>query len=66
MLGITVIDRMRNEEICRQIRVDDIIECITRLKWRWLGLVAPVTDCRWAKEIREYRPQRDKSSREDL
>lgn len=33
MLGLTLSYRGRNEDI-RRSRVDDVIECITKLKWR--------------------------------
>lgn len=36
-LGQTLRDRVKNKEIRRHTGVDDIIQPITKHKWRWTG-----------------------------
>jgi len=40
MLGISLRDKIRNEEIKRRTRVCEVVGRIARLKWRWAGHVA--------------------------
>lgn len=63
MLGISLRDRIRNEEIRRRTGVDDVLERVTRAKWRWAGHVARSNDGRWTRKILEWRPRADKRSR---
>lgn len=44
MLGITMSDKVRNEEIRKRMKVDDIIEKMVRSKWLWAGHVARQSD----------------------
>ncbi|CAG9837260.1 unnamed protein product [Diabrotica balteata] len=60
MLGITLRDRITNEDIRRRTGVTDIIEKIARLKWRWAGHIARMTDGRWTKRLLEWRPRENK------
>lgn len=40
MLGLTITDRVGNDELRRRTGVIDVIERIARLKWNWPGHVA--------------------------
>lgn len=62
MIGLTLRDRVRNEEIRRRTGVDDIIQRITKQKWRWAGHIARMADGRWTKRLIEWRPRADKRS----
>lgn len=46
MIGLTLRDRIRNEEIRRRTGFRDIIERIARLKWKWTGHIARLRDGR--------------------
>jgi len=63
MLGIRLQDRIRNTEIRRRTKVQDIIQRITTLKWKWAGHVARFKDDRWTIRILTWRPRADKRSR---
>ena len=63
MLGLTLRDRVRNEEIRRRTGVTDVIERIAWLKWNWAGHVARMTDGRWTRKVIEWRPRADKRNR---
>lgn len=62
MLGVTLRDKIRNEELRRKTKITDAIERITHLKWNWAGHVARIPDNRWTRRIIEWRP-RDKAHR---
>ena len=40
MLGIKLIDKVPNLEIRQRTKINDILEEITKLKWKWAGHVA--------------------------
>lgn len=40
MFGISVRDKIRNEEIRRRTKIVGIMKCISELKWQWVGHVA--------------------------
>lgn len=63
MLGITRRDKVTNITIRSRTKVADIIELITKSKWRWAGHVARTKDNRWTKRILEWRPREDRRSR---
>ena len=44
MLGVSLRDRLRNEEIRRRTKVTDIAQRISKLKWQWAGHIARRTD----------------------
>ncbi|CAH2244434.1 jg11614 [Pararge aegeria aegeria] len=47
MLGVSLRDQIKNEEICRRNRVTDIAHRVAKLKWQWTGHIAQRTDrCR--------------------
>lgn len=62
MLGISLRDRVRNEEIRRRTKITDIIHRIAELKWRWTGHVARQDPSRWTVRILQWRPRTTKRS----
>ena len=62
MLGISLRDRLRNEEIRRRTKVTDIALRISKLKWQWAGHVCRRTDNRWSRKVLEWRPRTGKRS----
>ena len=63
MLGITRMDRQRNECIRGQTQVQDVIQKVKRLKWQWAGHIARMTDNRWTKLVTEWLPLNEKRKR---
>ncbi|CAH2244650.1 jg3878 [Pararge aegeria aegeria] len=47
MLGVSLRDQIRNEEIRTRTRVSDIAQRVAKLKWQWAGHIARRTDGRW-------------------
>ncbi|XP_072938827.1 uncharacterized protein [Epargyreus clarus] len=62
MLGISLRDRIRNEEIRRRTKVTDIALKISKLKWQWAGHIVRRTDNRWGRKVLEWRPRLGKRS----
>ena len=62
MLGVSLRDRLRNEEIRRRTKVTDIAQRISKLKWQWAGHIARRTDGRWGRRVLEWRPRTGKRS----
>ncbi|CAH2240183.1 jg10124 [Pararge aegeria aegeria] len=56
MLGVSLRDQIRNEEIRRRTRVTDIAQRVARLKWKWAEHIARRTDGRWGSKVLEWRP----------
>ncbi|CAH2235721.1 jg1537 [Pararge aegeria aegeria] len=46
MLGVSLRDQIRNEEIRRKTRVTDIAQRVAKLKWQWAGHIARRTSIR--------------------
>jgi len=63
MLDISLRDKIRNGEIRKRTRVEDVIECIAKQKWKWAGHIARTSEDRWTKKILEWGPRDDKRSR---
>ncbi|NP_001121193.1 phosphatidylinositol 3-kinase 60 [Bombyx mori] len=57
MLGVSLGDQIRNEEIRRKTMVTDIAQRIVTLKWQWTGHIARRTDGRWGQKVLEWRPR---------
>ncbi|CAH2238553.1 jg6810 [Pararge aegeria aegeria] len=57
MLGVSLRDLIRNEEISRRTRVTDIAQRVAKLKWQWAGHIARRTDGRWGLKVLEWRPR---------
>ena len=62
MLGVSLRDRIRNEEIRKRTKVTDIAQRISKLKWQWAGHIARRTDDRWGRKVLEWRPRTGKRS----
>ena len=62
MLGISLRDRIRNDEIRRRTQVTDIALKICKLKWQWAGHIVRRTDDRWGRKVLEWRPRLNKGS----
>ncbi|CAH2267506.1 jg22594 [Pararge aegeria aegeria] len=62
MLGVSLRDQFRNEEIRRRTRVTDIAQRVAMLKWQWAGHIARRTDGRWSLKVLEWRPRTGKRS----
>ncbi|KAI8440612.1 hypothetical protein MSG28_001831 [Choristoneura fumiferana] len=60
MLGVSLRDRIRNEEI--RTRVIDIAKRISLLKWQWAAHIARRADGRWGRKVLEWRPRIGKRS----
>ncbi|CAH2239297.1 jg6872 [Pararge aegeria aegeria] len=62
MLGVSLRDQIRNEEIRRRTRATDIAQRDAKLKWQWAGHIARRTDGRWCLKVLEWRPRTGKRS----
>lgn len=51
MLGITLRDKIRNGDTPYRTKMTDVISCIARFKWQWVGLVARENAQNWTKRI---------------
>ncbi|CAH2269230.1 jg1750 [Pararge aegeria aegeria] len=60
MLGVSLRDQIRNEEIRRRTRVTDIAQRVAKLNWAWH--IARRTDGRWGLKVLEWRSRTDKRS----
>ncbi|KAI8421377.1 hypothetical protein MSG28_009457 [Choristoneura fumiferana] len=57
MLGVSLRDRIRNDDIRNRTKVTDIARRIAKLKWQWAGHIARRTDDRWGQKVLEWRPR---------
>ncbi|CAH2226444.1 jg17684 [Pararge aegeria aegeria] len=62
VLGVSLRDQIRNEEIRRRTRVSDIAQRVAKLKWQLAGHIARRTDGRWGLKMLEWRPRTSKRS----
>ncbi|XP_052737833.1 putative uncharacterized transposon-derived protein F52C9.6 isoform X1 [Bicyclus anynana] len=62
MLGVSLRDRIRNEEIRRRTKVTDIAQRVAKLKWQWAGHIVQRGDGRWGPKVLEWRPRTSKRS----
>ncbi|KAJ0175113.1 hypothetical protein K1T71_009254 [Dendrolimus kikuchii] len=62
MLGVSLMDKIRNEDIRKRTKVTDIARKISKLKWQWAGHICRRTDGRWSKRVLEWRPRLGKRS----
>ena len=63
MLGIKLIDKVPNLEIRQRTKINDILEEITKLKWKWAGHVARMKDNRWTVRCTEWQVRDGKRSK---
>ncbi|CAH2256264.1 jg22622 [Pararge aegeria aegeria] len=59
MLGVSLRDRIRNEDFRRRTRVTEIAQRVAKLKWKWAGHIARRTDGRWGSKVLEWRPRKE-------
>jgi hypothetical protein len=62
MLGVSLRDRIRNDEIRKRTKVTDIARRIADLKWQWAGHIARRTDGHWGEKVLEWRPRTGRRS----
>lgn len=62
MLGITLRDRKRNEDIRQRTKVMDIIKRTAELKWQWVGHVARQDQAKWTTKLTYWRPRQTRRS----
>ncbi|CAH2226665.1 jg3174 [Pararge aegeria aegeria] len=62
MLGVSLRDQIRNEEIRRRTRVTDRAQRVAKLKWQWAGHIARRTYGHWGLKVLEWRPRTGKRS----
>ncbi|KAJ8711218.1 hypothetical protein PYW07_008460 [Mythimna separata] len=62
MLGVSLRDHIRNEDIRKRTKVTDIARRIAKLKWQWTGHIARKTDGRWGRKVLEWRPRTGRRS----
>ncbi|CAH2218147.1 jg26772 [Pararge aegeria aegeria] len=60
MLGVSLRDQIRNEEICRRTRVSDIAQQVAKLNWQWAEHIARRTDGNWGLKVLEWQPRTGK------
>ncbi|CAH2232147.1 jg20822 [Pararge aegeria aegeria] len=51
ILGVSLRDQIRNEEIRRRTRVTDIAPRVAKLEWKWAGNIARRTDGRCSSKV---------------
>ena len=58
MLGISLRESIRNENIRKRTGVTDVIERITKLKWQWVGHIGRQDRGeRWTIKVIMWRPR---------
>ena len=58
MLGMSRIDKWRNDRIRAETGGEDVVEKAKSLKWKWAGHVAIMSNGRWSKRVSEWTPRR--------
>jgi hypothetical protein len=64
MLNFKLLDEVRHTRIREKTKVTDVIDHMSRMKWRWAGHVARMTDWRWTNDALN-RNQTEKREWED-
>ena len=60
MLGITLKDKIRNEDLRRKTKVKSIASVCCRLKWKWGGHVMRQGNFKWTTQITKWIPRQQK------
>ena len=63
MLGITIKDKIRNENIRARTKVEDILCKAEKAKGQWAGHVARMDINKWARKTTEWTPRDKKNER---
>ena len=56
MLGVTLLDRRRNDWLMQVLQIPDIRSRAIRRKWNWARKISMMTDDRWTKKVNEWYP----------
>lgn len=59
---VSLRDRVRNEEIRRRTKFNNIAERDSKLYWQWAGHIARETAVRWVRKVIEWRQRNGKRS----
>ena len=62
ILGISLRDRVRIEEIRRLTRGNDVMEHIAKAKWQWAGHVARGDEKKWTNKLMQWKPRTSRRS----
>ena len=62
MLGVSLRDKIRNDNIRKRTGVTDVAQRISKLKWQWAGHICRRADNRWGRKLIEWRPRSGKRS----
>lgn len=57
MLGLKLRDRVKNSDIKEFTKVTDAVGMLCKLKWKWAGHIARVTDGRWSERVLHWYPR---------
>ena len=60
---IKLIEKVTNKIIREKTGVNDILEAITKTRWKWAGHVARMNDNRWTVRCTEWQVRSGKRSR---
>lgn len=60
MLGVKLIDRIRNTDLRSMTQITDAGRTACKLKWDWAGHVCRMPDELWAKITTEWKPNNSK------
>ena len=55
--GVTIMDRMRNEDIRRELGIEGILELVERGQLRWFGHIKRMNEERYPRRFLEWIPQ---------
>jgi len=61
MLDVKWQDNITNETIKQKIKIPDLMNRILKLKWKWAGHIARMTD-NWAKDLMMWHPSSKRKS----
>jgi hypothetical protein len=60
ILRIFIKDRIRNEDVRKQLGTKDDVQTAAQLKWKWGGHVSRLHECRWAYAATMWDPRSGK------
>ena len=63
MIGVTLKDKVRNEEVRRRTGLKDVVIEAKHLKWKWAGHVIRRPDNRWSHRTTVWIPREGKRNR---
>ena len=57
ILGLSKIQKIRHNLIRGKTGMDDILSTVAKLKWKWAGHLARMSDRRWTRRVTDWRPE---------